>query len=224
MSPRPGGEADKFGNRFEGRWTVRQVLDVLAGRAASITVEEVGEAGQGVEFSLVRNDGAVEAHQVKRQRGNANSWSIRNLDKEDVLASAARQVELGREFHFVSIIPSRKLDELADRARRANDAQAFVNGLGAELGQEFNVFKAAVGSADYAFKVLRSLFVRMQDESEVRATNAVLAGLLIGGAPAPTAAAVLGDLVQENSAARWTSPRFAGSSRRMSCAQPNSSE
>ncbi|MDQ3318859.1 MAG: hypothetical protein M3515_01145 [Actinomycetota bacterium] len=198
MSPRPGGEADKFGNRFEGRWTVRQVLDVLAGRAVSITVEEVGEGGEGVEFSLVRNDGTVEAHQVKRQRGNANGWSVRNLEKENVLANATKQVELGRQFHFVSIIPSRKLDELADRARRSDDGQAFVNGLSAELGQEFNVFKAAVGSADYAFKVLRSLFMRMQDEREVRATNAVLAGRFIGGAPAPTAAVVLGDLVQEH--------------------------
>ena len=34
MSPRRGGEAAKFGARFEGRWTTRSLLDVLIGRVA----------------------------------------------------------------------------------------------------------------------------------------------------------------------------------------------
>lgn len=198
MSPRAGGQADKFGNRYEGRWTVGKVLDVLAGRAASIVVEEVGEGGEGVEFSSTRNDGATEAHQVKRQHGNANGWSIRNLDKEGVLASAAAQVRRGREFHFISVIPARKLDELTDRARRADDLQAFVDGLSRELAQEFNTFKTAVGTAEDAFIVLQSLFIRWPDERHIRATNAALAALLISGAPPPAAAVVLGDLVLDN--------------------------
>jgi acyl-CoA thioesterase FadM len=198
MSPRRGGEADKFGNRYEGRWCVRQVLDVLAGRAASIVVEEVGEGGMGVEFSLVRNDGTIEAHQVKRQQGNANEWSIANLSKNGVLSAALKQVRLGRRFHFVSIIPSRPLDELSDRARRADDLQSFVDDLGKELSQDFNTFKTAIGAAEDAFIVLQGLVVRWPDERDVRATNAVLAGLLVSGAPGPAAAVVLGDLVLEN--------------------------
>jgi hypothetical protein len=31
VSPRPGGETDKFGNRYEGAWTVQHVLRVLSG-------------------------------------------------------------------------------------------------------------------------------------------------------------------------------------------------
>src|SRR3712207_7201622 len=31
VSPRPGGEADKLGNHYEGAWTVLHILEVLAG-------------------------------------------------------------------------------------------------------------------------------------------------------------------------------------------------
>jgi hypothetical protein len=69
VSPRRGGEADKLGNHYEVAWTVLQLLEVLAGRADSVTVEELGE---GVEFTLRRHNG-VETHQVKRQHGSANT-------------------------------------------------------------------------------------------------------------------------------------------------------
>lgn len=198
VSPRTGGEADKFGNRYEGRWTVRHLLDVLAGRAKSITVEETGTMGEGIEFSVERNDGMIEGHQVKRQRGNANAWSIRNLSNLGIWAAAESQVAKGRQFHFVSLIPARTCDELSDRARRADDAQAFVDGLGTKLRSEFDLAVKEFASAARAFEVLRGTFVRWPDEREVRETNAALAGLLLSGAPGPAAAAVLGDLVSDN--------------------------
>jgi hypothetical protein len=198
VSPRSGGEADKFGNRFEGRWTNRHVLDVLAGRAVSITVEETGKPGEGIEFSVERNDGTVEAHQVKRQRGNANGWSVRNLRDAEVLSAAESQVAAGRQFHFISLIPSRVVDELSDRARRADDVQAFVDGLGKALRAELDLLIAEFGSTERAFDVLRCMFVRWPDERDLKGTNSALAGLLLTGAPGPAAAVVLGDLVLDN--------------------------
>jgi hypothetical protein len=74
VSPRPGGEADKFGARYEGAWTVSHLLYVLAGTGATITVEVAGEVDYGAEFLYTRTgDGVVEAHQLKRQKGNANN-------------------------------------------------------------------------------------------------------------------------------------------------------
>jgi len=48
--PLAGGAADKFGNRYEGRWTVWCMLDVMAERADSIRLEPPGPEGDGVEF------------------------------------------------------------------------------------------------------------------------------------------------------------------------------
>ena len=38
----PGGEADKAGNRFELRWTVRQLIRLLTGDAVWIQLEPIG--------------------------------------------------------------------------------------------------------------------------------------------------------------------------------------
>jgi hypothetical protein len=109
---RSGGEADKLGNHYEGAWIVSQLLDVLAGRAESVTVEELGEIGKGAEFTLRRTT-VTEVHQVKRQRGSANYWMLGDLRDEGVLEAARRHVAAGREFHFVSTIPAQALQALA---------------------------------------------------------------------------------------------------------------
>src|SRR5450755_3676850 len=104
MSPRPGGEAAKFGDRYEGRWTTRQLLYVLRGYVDSVTVEDVGEISLGAEFTL-RREGRTEVHQVKRQHGDANKWELSVLHENGVLAAAQHHVSKGRQFWFVSTIP-----------------------------------------------------------------------------------------------------------------------
>ena len=46
--PLPGGAAEKFGNRYEGRWTVACLLDVMDEKASSIRLEPPGPEEQGV--------------------------------------------------------------------------------------------------------------------------------------------------------------------------------
>jgi hypothetical protein len=213
MSPRVGGEADKFGNRYEGVWTVRQLLYVLAGRVDSITVEEPGELGEGVEFTVRRGD-ETEVHQSKRQLGSANGWTVRSLDREGVLNAARRHVAAGRRFHFISVIPARDLDELADRARRSNDLETFINKMldGVKLRQDYDYLSSKVyGSAQTAWETLQGTFARWPDEREVRDGNAALVGLLLEGADEPLLAAVgLGDLVVNNLALRLDAPTIEG--------------
>ncbi|SRR5260221_9110978 len=54
---RPGGESDKFGNTYEGAWTVHHMLLVLAGRAKAIIVEDIGDRARWLRD---RVDGVVE--------------------------------------------------------------------------------------------------------------------------------------------------------------------
>ena len=51
--PRRGGEADKFGNIYEGLWMVDAVLDLFEGKYVTLEVERVGDEAAGVEFVLV---------------------------------------------------------------------------------------------------------------------------------------------------------------------------
>jgi len=52
-----GGVADKFGNLYEGRWTVACMAEVLADRWTSITLEPYD--GFKIEFTGVCADGSA---------------------------------------------------------------------------------------------------------------------------------------------------------------------
>lgn len=200
MSPRPGGEADKFGARYESAWTVARLLEVLAGRAVSLQVERGGITPDGVEFFLRRENG-VEAHQVKRQAGRARSWTLLALKKAGVLASAAERVEAGDRFHFISLIPSSDLEELADRARRSDGPHDFVTRmLGEEYRRQFDQLCAADiwGGPERAWSILRGCHADWPSERSLRAQNAALAALLFEHEDGQHVASELGELIADN--------------------------
>lgn len=201
MSARRGGEADKFGSLYESAWTTYHLLRVLAGRADAVTVEDLGDAGKGSEFTLATPYHAAEAHQVKLGYSNANGWTPRKLATEGVLDAARVQVELGRRFHFVSDIPSPKIGTLTDRARRSASVEAFVaDWLNEELRPEFDYLCSAAvyGSEQVAWQTLRSMWVHCLGEADIRLMNDAMASLLLDGAPPTAAALALGDLAEHS--------------------------
>jgi hypothetical protein len=201
VSPRPGGEADKFGNRYEGAWTVRQILLILSGVAESITVEPAGDLAEGVEFVL-RMNGVDEVHQLKRQNRLINTWSVDSLNSLDVWQHAKRHIDAGRRYRFVSSIPGRVPQELADFARRSSSKDDFIrNWLGnAQLREAFDDLSGSkiFGSVDAAWKVLGGFEIEWPGERGLLVDNGVMASMLLSGASGPLAAVGLGDLVLHN--------------------------
>jgi hypothetical protein len=142
---------------------------VLLDRADSITVEEAGEVGEGVEFTVRKCD-AIEVHQVKRQVGNANDWSLKALVSAGVIASAQKHASADRDYYFVSTVPSRMLDELSDRARRTRTPQDLVTHASSdELSKGFVYLtgKDVLGSAEAAWRTLRRTYVLWPDERDI---------------------------------------------------------
>jgi hypothetical protein len=165
-----------------------------------VTVEEAGDIGSGAEFT-VRCGSDVEVHQVKRQIGNANEWSVQALKGANVLRAAGEHVAAGRRFLFVSTVPARIIDELTDRARRSASAQSFLDQmLTKELQPDFTYLSGSsvFGSVENAWTTLKGLEIRWPDERDVRDVNSGFAGLLLEGAEPSLAAVALGDLVLDN--------------------------
>jgi len=75
--PRSGGDSDKLGNRYEGLWTVHNLIDVLAGDAIALQPEAYKDS-LGVEFVKTQRDATDEFHSVKRQRAGAG-WTLQAL-------------------------------------------------------------------------------------------------------------------------------------------------
>ena len=122
--PLPGGAAEKFGNRYEGRWTVACLLDVMDEKADSIRLEPPGPEGQGFEFWITKQ-GVREYHQVKRQHFNGH-WTLYSLAHEGVLTNfTTRLQDPSIRCVFVSGNSAGQLDELSDRARRSASWEEF---------------------------------------------------------------------------------------------------
>ncbi|MEV5200129.1 hypothetical protein [Streptomyces sp. NPDC053720] len=200
VAPRLGGGTGGFGNRYEGAWTIRHALHVLLGSGTSLRVDPGGPPGDGVDF-VYRHDHGTEAHQVKRQNRDANSWNVASLRDEGVWESLRSHVEAGRAFHFVSSVPARALDELADRARRSDDVASFEREwLTDGLRGPFDALASdgIYGSTAMAWRMLRGLRVEWHDERDLVRTNAVLAEQVLAGAPGRLAALALGQILIDN--------------------------
>ena len=52
MSLEPGGHAEKLGNRYEGRWVVRQMLSLLNEDILSVTIEAIGDDEKGYQYII----------------------------------------------------------------------------------------------------------------------------------------------------------------------------
>src|SRR5215207_4999670 len=100
MSPRPGGETDKLGNKYELAWAIRHALYCILDNRRVLTTEDVDpEIGKGSEFTY--DTGAItEVHQLKRQNGNSNSWTVKALADLGIFSAAANHVAADRRYHF----------------------------------------------------------------------------------------------------------------------------
>jgi tRNA A37 threonylcarbamoyladenosine biosynthesis protein TsaE len=127
--PFPGGIAGKLGDRFEAKWAVKKLIEVILGDAESLQFEFVDPVNSGVEFWVSKN-GDKEWFQAKRQNTQGN-WTLRRLEQEGVLETAFVKLSTADndQFYFVSETPSKELSSLARRATTSETNDDFLNCL-----------------------------------------------------------------------------------------------
>ncbi|MET9235676.1 caspase family protein [Streptomyces cellulosae] len=189
------------GNRYEGAWIVRHLLYVLLGGAHSIRIESTGREHTGVSQFTYRRGDSVEVHRSERNNHGFNTWTVTALHEKGIWTEARSHVEGGRTFHFISPLPARPLQELADRARRSESLRSFVEQwLTADLRDIFDQLAShdIFGSADTAWKVIRGFWFSWPDAHDTERMNTTLAELLLNGATGQLAIAALLDLIEQN--------------------------
>lgn len=184
--PRPGGESEKLGNRYEAVWTVDVLLDLLEGSAETLTVESLDES-LGVEFDVIRPDGPREYHSVKRQT-SAREWTIAALCRRapqtgrSILGDLFDKLDRAPENRavFVSSTGANWLSGLCEQAGRSSDLGEFRKRIWAgRTGKERldhdcsaaefenRITQLADGSEERAFEYLRRLEVSLIDEPQL---------------------------------------------------------
>ncbi|MGH3564888.1 MAG: hypothetical protein ACRDRH_02405 [Pseudonocardia sp.] len=202
MSPRAGGEADKVGNLYESTWTVMHLLYVLHGRGHSVEPEGVGDAAEGSEFTY-RDATSTQAHQLKRQHGLNNHWTVASLKSRGVWASAKSHVVAGRQYHFVSTVPAQPFRELADKSRQAANLESYIQDWLSGNKQLQSAFDelAATGVLDNpvdAYMALKGTYFRTYDEQDIDSMNEVLAETILDGGNGRAIASNLATLILRN--------------------------
>ncbi|MEM7556133.1 MAG: hypothetical protein AAF378_18935 [Cyanobacteria bacterium P01_A01_bin.84] len=121
--PLPGGATDKIGNRYEGRWTVHCMIDVMDEKADAIRLEKPGE--DAFEFIVRKND-SLECHQVKRQRSGRGRWTIGGLEDKQVKVLSDFWKSLSNPNVYCVFVSTQDADELGELAQRARDAVSWI--------------------------------------------------------------------------------------------------
>jgi hypothetical protein len=165
-----GGAVVKFGDRYEGRWTVLQAIRVLRGECDGISLEEIGEAGEGVEFRLDHQDPDEpdEVHQVKRQRSEGD-WTMAALKSAGVLEAFRKHLTASSATCvFVSSTSTRSLARLADDASRVRRLEAFEATLSHDADKEYQALRLAWGGdGSFTHAALARCRVRTIDEESL---------------------------------------------------------
>jgi hypothetical protein len=198
--PIRGGAADKIGNRYERRWTILALLNVLTGDADYLQVEVPGEAGYGFEFVLSVT-GVSEWHQVKR----GGPWKIASM--RDVLAPWWPKIQEGGRCVFVSTAGAEELNELVERAAAADSWRTFdEHFLDARTQRDrFARLCEAWGNTDgpAAYQALKEVGVCTIGEPALTKLLEARLATLVTGKPS-VVAAVLGRLIDDSTHRRLT--------------------
>jgi hypothetical protein len=189
--PLPGGATDKFGNRYEGRWTVYCMIKVLNEKADSIRLEPPGIEGAGVEF-WISKAGKREYHQVKRQQSASGRWTLTDLEGKEILSKFWEKLQNPTSVCvFVSSHAAFQLDELSDRARRSSCwqefHQEFLKAGQAKDGNHLQNFQKLCNlwrncSQEEAYEALKRIHVETISEYTLRETLESYLAPLVNGA------------------------------------------
>jgi hypothetical protein len=203
--PLPGGASAKFGDRYEGRWTVLQLVDLLTERADALRLEPPGTEGEGVEF-WVRRGRTTSYHQVKRQSSRASAWSIDEIGRSGVTAKLfAKLSDPAASCVFVSADSAGEFRDLHERARSAANWEEFDREFlkSTQARTNFDRIRQYVKDLTVAevFDRLKRFELRTIDEATLQRVVESQLLPLVEGEPA-IVAAVLGYFVFDNVIAR----------------------
>lgn len=168
----PGGIPDKLGNRYEAKWLVRSLMDVIADKAHWLNFESVETEYQGFEFAVGRGE-IAEWHQTK-VNSPAGNWTINALKKEGVLKAFSNRLSADENAHcfFVSQDNAKDFRTLTEKARTANSHDQYAEILSRVQNDSFQQLKKEWQQPDeVVFDWLKRSYVEIIPERELDSLN-----------------------------------------------------
>ncbi len=137
----PGGIADKLGNRYEAKWLVRSLMNVIADKAHWLNFESVETEYQGFEFAIAR--GAITGWHQTKVNSPAGNWTVNALKKEGVLKAFSNRLLADENAHcfFVSQDNAKDFRTLTEKAQKTNSIEQYTRILSKDQNDHFEQLK-----------------------------------------------------------------------------------
>jgi hypothetical protein len=179
-----GGRADKFGNRYESRWVVKQLLRLVKEEISSITLEAIGEEEEGIDLWIKNNDGSLICSQCKARNGSKEFWDISDLRARDIFDNAKKYLDSNEKttYQFVSAVNGMMLNDITIRARNSNDnprdfyeyqikSSSKVEKAYKKIVESFNLDYNSEKDRDRVFHYLKRIhIIHFPDDLETKTT------------------------------------------------------
>ena len=118
-----GGRADKFGNRYEIRCIIYELLKVIREDNYSVTIESLSDDEEGTDVLVCKKNGTIEHQQCKVRNASREYWTISDLNSRNILNAWLNQLKRddNRNVAMVSPLGCSFLVDLHDRAMNTSE-------------------------------------------------------------------------------------------------------
>lgn len=138
-----GGRADKNGNKFEIRWVVYQLLQVLEEKTEYIILEALGEDEKGMDVWVGQKNGLREGQQCKGRNGSKEYWDYASINARGILNNWKYHLDRDESItvSLISPLAFTFLEDLIERAKSCGgDTYNFYTGQILTASKEFIKF------------------------------------------------------------------------------------
>ena len=138
-----GGRADKNGNRFEIRWVVYQLLQVLEEKIDYIILEALGQDEKGIDVWIGHKNGTKEGQQCKGRNGSKEYWDYGSVNAKGIFDTWKFQLDRDKSntVSLVSPLAFTFLEDLIERGKSSGgDTHNFYSGQILNSSKEFITF------------------------------------------------------------------------------------
>lgn len=135
-----GGRADKNGNRFEIRWVVYQLLQILEEKIEYVILEALGEDERGTDVWVGNKGGTKEGQQCKGRNGSKEYWDYGSVNAKGIFTNWKYHLDRDRlsTVSLVSPLAFTYLEDLIERAKTTgNNSNDFYRGQILTSSKEF---------------------------------------------------------------------------------------
>jgi len=121
-----GGRGDKSGNRYEIRYVILQLLEVLNEKIDYVILEALGDDEHGADLWIGKKDGTREAQQCKGRNRSKEYWDYGSLNEKGMFVKWKYQLERDGEttVALVSPLAFTLLEDIVARAKNTSEKPA----------------------------------------------------------------------------------------------------